>query len=46
MRSRQVIEKEYADYNLHIREVLLDMRDLMVKAEKKSRKKKEVKNVK
>ena len=30
MRNRQVIEKEYADYNLHIREVLLDIRDILL----------------
>ena len=44
MRTRKEIEKEYADYSLHIREVLLDIRELLIKAEKKSRmKKKEVK---
>ena len=43
MRSRKAIEMEYKDYEFHIREVLLDIRDLLVKQTKKSRKKKEVK---
>uniref|UniRef100_A0A6M3IZB6 C2H2-type domain-containing protein n=1 Tax=viral metagenome TaxID=1070528 RepID=A0A6M3IZB6_9ZZZZ len=30
MRDRGVIEKEYADYNLHIREVLLDIREVLL----------------
>ena len=46
MRSREEIVKEYKAPEHHIREILLDIRDLMVKANKKPRKKREAKNVK
>jgi len=41
MRTRKEIEKEYKDPSHHIREVLLDIRDILVKETKHKRKKKE-----
>lgn len=40
MRDRREIEREYKAAELHIREILLDIRDLLVKEVKKSRKRK------
>jgi len=40
MRTRKVIEDEYRAAELHIREVLLDIRELLVKFDKQSHKKK------
>jgi len=42
MRTRKEIEKDYKQTELLIMEVLLDIRDLLVKALKKPKKKKEV----
>ena len=41
MRTRKVIEDEYKATEFHIREVLLDIRDLLVKFDKQSHKKKQ-----
>ena len=41
MRKRDEIEREYKDPSHHIREILLDIRDLLVKETKKKKKKKE-----
>ena len=44
MRTRRDIEREYKDTGTKQLEVLLDIRDLLVKANKKPRKKKEAKS--
>ena len=38
MRPRREIEKEYKQVEFHIREILLDIRDILVKQNKRKRK--------